>query len=102
MTKAKNLIEAVQLGKSPVSLINEFLDDRDAIDAIMLVIRNESKFHDGLLKGSMKAAQVAKEGSQMYLKSLMDTIKDDVMDHSVQTGVQKEVERWIRDVQKGS
>ena len=101
MNRAKNLIEAVAGGVSPIKVVNEFLDDRDAVDAIMLVIRNERKLYDGLMKGTMQPKQAAKEGSDLYLKALTETLKDFVMNDSVQKELQRQVASWISTVKAG-
>lgn len=81
--------------------VNEFIDDRDAVEAIMLIIRNESKLYQDLMKGTMKPTQAAMEGTKLYLQSLFKTIEDDCKDPSVQKELQRQIANWISAVKAG-
>jgi hypothetical protein len=100
MIKPRQLIEAVAEGKAtPSSIVKataglrEYIDDRDAVEAILLVAQNDGKVYKALMDGKMTPDQAAKWGIDEYYKALMRDIKEDLM--SVKGEVTKEIKKWI-------
>lgn len=105
MNKSRQLIEAVAEGKaSPSSVVKnvaglrEYIDDRDAVEAVMLVVQNDGQLYKALMDGRMQPSAAAKQGIEDYYKALCRDIKDDL--NSVKGEIEKEIKKWIERVRR--
>lgn len=102
MEKPSQLIEQVVQGKPASHVIRrhlrEFIDKRDAVDAVMLVIKNDGKTYQALMSGRMQPRQAAQWGIDEYAKHLFRDIREDL--NEAKGDIAKEVERWIQRVKR--
>lgn len=75
------------------------VDEKDIVDAVMLLIHNDSKLYQALSSGKMKPAEAAKEGRMQYLSFATQNLREDV--RKAQPMIEKEVKDWVAEMKAG-